>query len=164
MAVGDPDGDARCIEKPRSGLGDPLQRSLRIAGSVGDRAQDVRAGVLTVPRDAQLVVQPGIFLRGHGLPGDGLIVRGKTGFQSLLKLGHQPVEIGYRVLGKRRHSINPLQSVCPTPCGQELNSSRTHAGLTLMVTDYSIPDASGLAPSRLFLGREGTKIRTTLSG
>src|SRR5258708_37633272 len=54
VTVGDPDRDARGVKQPRGSLGDLLLRSLRIARSVGDGAQDVRAGVLTIPGGAQL--------------------------------------------------------------------------------------------------------------
>ena len=96
--------DAGSAEQARGDLGDLLQRSLGIARHLGNRAQDLGAGGLALPGGGQFALQPGIFLRGSGLPGDRFVVGGKTGLEPLLELGHQPAEVGHHVRRKRGHS------------------------------------------------------------
>ena len=104
VTVDSPDRDTRRIKQARRDLGDPLQRRLRIARSVGDGAEDFRAGVLPLAGDAQFIDEPAIFRVGRGRLCDRFVVRGETGFEPLLEFGNQPVEIGQGVRGKRGHS------------------------------------------------------------
>ncbi len=53
VTVGDPDRNARSIKQPRRGLGDPLQRCRRVAGGVGDGAEDIGTGGLPLPGDSE---------------------------------------------------------------------------------------------------------------
>ena len=70
LAVGDTDGDARCIEDARRGFRDPLQRVFGIGWRRCDLAQYLRARVLAFAACPQLVTQAEIDQRGCGLPLD----------------------------------------------------------------------------------------------
>jgi len=65
----------------------------------------IGAGGLPFPGNSEFGSQPGIFLGSRGCPFDLGVVRGKTGFESLLQLGNQLVEIGHGVRGMRGHSL-----------------------------------------------------------
>ena len=88
VTIGNPDRDTGGIEQPRRGLGDALQRGLSITWRAGNSTQDVGARVLAIPGEAEFALQPGIFLRGRGLAGNRGVMRGETGFESLLQLGY----------------------------------------------------------------------------
>ena len=113
----------------------------------GDGAQDFGTGALAISRNAQFALQPRVLLRGRGLLGDRCIMRGKTGFESVLQLGNVLVEIGQHVRGKRGHSLNPLH---PTHGGRGLEDKQP---IRASMVDYSITGAPEPSQFRPFSGR-----------
>ncbi len=128
---GDPDPDALTAEQACGGLRDLLQRPLGIARRAGDGAQDFGAAGLAIPGGAQFGQQPGVF----------------------------PREISHNIRGKRGHSLKSIspggpglnnKHACP---GSQFKYRLVSRGIRLFnrpVSDYSIPDASGPAPSGHF--------------
>jgi hypothetical protein len=54
--------------------------------------------------------QPGILERGCCLRFDRVVALGAACLKLSLEIGNHPPEIGRRIRGKRRHSINPFRS------------------------------------------------------
>jgi hypothetical protein len=119
--------DAWRAEQARGGLGDLLQRLFGIARGARDGTQDFGAAVLALVGGAELVLKP----------------------------GDPAPEIGHHVLGKRGHWSNPPRAV---PGGTELTRKTRPSGPPDgPIPDYSILDASELAPTSRFLAAGGAK-------
>jgi hypothetical protein len=104
VTLRDMDGRARRAEQAHGGFGDLDQRALGIAGGAGDGLQDIGAGALAIARGPQLGLQAVIFR--------------KRRLELPLETDNHLLQIGHRIRGKRRHSINPFW---PVTCGQTLN-------------------------------------------